>query len=178
MKFFELLVATLLYLYLVDFPTLILCECSPGRVISLYNIGTGYLSYLAEGNIEVKSAYASVFENGDRPARASWTLIDNSDGSVSFSNLALPSHCLRHDYRWITSSDPLIADSCDIENDDKFKFELRLHNSGALQIVRKGTERCVFDNGEGVWYGMYSDDCKENDRKFLWAFVPPYKIDS
>lgn len=149
-------------------------QCTEGPAISLYNIATSFLA-CALGEKDIKSDYSHHLLGED--AKASWRLIDNQDGSVSFRSVHFPLLCMRHEKRTLTSDDPIWLDTCNIENDSRFKFDIRLHKSGAVQLQLKNTNKCIFDKGKGTWYyGLYSNDCDE-DRKFLWAFIPPLKID-
>lgn len=176
MKFFELLLVTLLCF--VNFPSIIISEdvCTEGQALSLYNIGTGDLPHPQDSDykiIETLPAHKLLSDT----AKASWRLVDNSDGSVSFRNLKWPSWCLRHETHWYSKQYYLVMDACNIENDSRFKFLIRLHKSGAIQIVLKDHNKCLYDDGEGyLYYGVYADECQD-DHIHLWAFVPPLKID-
>lgn len=168
MKLFEFLVATLLCA--LPFPVHVNCDCE-GQLVSLYNIGSGYMPYAKHDGANKYLGFddARSLLGSDYPERTSWTLIYNSNGSVSFKNLRLPSLCIKY----YQSGSGVIQETCNTENDSKFQFELRLHKSGAVQVVFGNLNECLYNNSGDI----YNGPCLKNDRNYLWALIPPLKND-
>lgn len=143
--------------------------------ISLLNVGTGYLPYTWASRTNQYLGFNYANELTGYRENASWYPIYNSNGTVSFKDVAR-NYCIQHystDYR-------VIQNPCDSNNLDQ-QFDLEPTKTGALLMKFRSNGECLYGTSGGSdspdsGYA-HSGQCKHNNSDYYWAMIPPLKAE-
>ncbi|RDH39919.1 MAG: hypothetical protein CFE62_006475 [Candidatus Aquirickettsiella gammari] len=141
-----------------------------GPEISLYNIGTGYLPYIYHNgsNEYLGFDYAYELRGSDYPQRASWNIVYNANGTISFRN-SYKNVCIQWYYG---DGYRTIQQRCNTV-DARQQFNLQLTTTGALLIKSQKNGQCLYSNGN-----LYNGTCQPKNLDYFWALIPPLKKSS
>lgn len=135
---------------------------------SIYNVNHGALIY-SHNHGHNQYLWADYAHNlsGDWKVNANWSLVYNSDGTVSFANQR-SGLCLQH----YGTNYQIVEHKC-TKDHAKQKFNFELISSGAVLIKFAYNGECLYMNSGVRYYSIYSDVCDQTKKDFYWAIVPP-----
>lgn len=138
---------------------------------SIYNVNHGALIY-SHNHGQNQYLWADYAHNlsGDWKANANWSLVYNSDGTISFVSQR-SGLCLQH----YGTNYQIVEHKC-TESHEKQKFNFEFIKSGAILIRFAHNGECLYMHSGVRYYSIYSDVCDQTNKDFYWAIVPPLEL--
>lgn len=137
-----------------------------GEQISIYNVGNGVLIYSYESSPNQYVSADTAYElKGSWSTNANWQVVYVANGKIALKNL-YSGLCLQ----FYGGGYQAVENTCNYDNADQ-QITPELTSSGALQLMFKRQNVCLYAYAGDSYYYIYTDICS-TAKEYLWSLVP------